>query len=118
MNTPKRTIRVFTAENPTNENNFMESTNHNLWTLTKHVAQSINKTAGKIDAKIYGPTNAPTTNAIVEVSPTPVTPEEPTNIIGWAGGIVTGIFAVVCLVFWISKWQGRAERVGNKIWGE
>ena len=28
---------------------------NNIWTLTKHVASSVNRTAGKIDAKVYGP---------------------------------------------------------------
>lgn len=42
--------------------------NHNAWTLTKHLAQSVNKTAGMIDAKVFGTK----TNIIVVPTRSPV----------------------------------------------
>jgi hypothetical protein len=66
---------------------FMESTNHNLWTLTKNVAHSVNKTAGKIDVTIYGSkTNTAVQvkavvppKAVINVPTKATAPERPLN---------------------------------------
>lgn len=67
-------------------NKFMENTNHNLWTLTKHVAHSVNKTAGKIDVTIYGGNSNSSVQvksvapkAVIEVPSKPKAPEKPIN---------------------------------------
>lgn len=77
---------------------------HNTWTLTKHVAGSINKAASNIDAKIYGTK----TNVVVieEPTPPPPAPETPIwDIICVIGGaiIVVGIF----IAYITGKVKGR-----------
>jgi type IV secretory pathway VirB2 component (pilin) len=43
-----------------NTNNPVQNPQNNIWTLTKHVAHSINNTAAKVDIKLYGAvTNSP-----------------------------------------------------------
>jgi len=71
----------------------MESTNHNLWTLTKHVAVSVNKGAGKIDFKICGDK----TNAVAHVPPpAPKEPEKPVNPLAPSGvGLLLAIVIVL-----------------------
>jgi hypothetical protein len=90
---------------------FMESTNHNLWTLTKHVAHSVNKTAGKIDVTIYGKkTNAlvqvkaePTPKAVIQVQPKapekPIDPNAPSGI----GFIIAIGLLVGCGIYFLRR---------------
>jgi hypothetical protein len=88
-----------------------ESTNHNIWTLTVNVSKSINNAAGKLDAKLYGkptPTNAPVTNAIVEV-PAPEPKKELPNVVALLGGF----FFVGCIFFLL--W--RIKFIRNKFGG-
>jgi hypothetical protein len=69
----------------------MTNTNHNVWTLTVHVAKSLNQKAGRLDTKLYGHT-------VVPDKPNP--PSEPFN---WdAFFVVFGIVAFfVVLVYFI-----------------
>ena len=66
----------------------MTNTNHNAWTLTVHIAKSLNQKAGKLDAKLYGHT-------VVPDKPKPA----PTN---WNDILVIGsvlVFFVVLIYF-------------------
>jgi len=91
----------------------MDSTNHNAWTLTKHVAVSINKAAGKLDVHIYGGNPVATTNTIVPAIDAPSPPvfhEERLQLllIIVALGVLAGI--------WIRKYNKRSEdRVARSI---
>lgn len=84
-------------------------TNNNAWTLLKHAAQSVNKAAGKIDQKIYGP--------VIKVEPPKPAPK-PTNFFEVCGFVVVAAVCIVGFFLWLSKWEGRAQRVGEKIWGK
>lgn len=83
----------------------MASTNHNTWTLIKHVAGSINKTAGKVDKVIYGPPEAPktATNVAPKITqPIIIKPEKHMSV----GDVFVGIGLVVMIVIvivWIWK---------------
>ena len=74
----------------------MTNTNHNLWTLTKHVAVSVNKGAGKLDVKIYGGDPGPKVDAVIHMPtnkpslpPKPVNPNAPTGF-----GVIFAIVVV------------------------
>ena len=71
----------------------MENTNHNLWTLTKHLAHSVNNTAAKIDISIYGGK----TNVVAVVPPKPV--QRPTDPSAPSGSsLLVGIAIFVAFV--------------------
>lgn len=66
----------------------VNETNHNLWTLSKHVAKSINNTAAKVDVTVYG--NSPlhrtnleipkTRNVIQKIPSNPPSPMAPSGV--------------------------------------
>lgn len=62
---------------------------HNAWTLTKHVANSLNKAAAKVDGAVYGTTTNVQLKTIQEVKP-----QESSGF----GDILKGIGAVIILV--------------------
>ncbi len=65
---------------------------HNVWSLTKHAAGSLNKAAAKLDAKVYGTA----TNTIIVQKPTPPPPKphHPVLEILGAIGMTLLLFAV------------------------
>jgi hypothetical protein len=68
--------------------NYQESP-HNAWTLTKHVAKSLNKGAGKVDEFIYGKK----TNVTVTTIQPPKPPKEKHPV----GDVFFAIFAIICI---------------------
>jgi len=69
---------------------------NNIWTLTKHVAQSANKTAGKIDAKIYGPI-VKTNGHTVQLPPQPK-PEHKASALEMVGCLVGSVLIMALIV--------------------
>jgi capsular polysaccharide biosynthesis protein len=66
-------------------------TNHSWWTLTKHVAHSVNNTAAKIDISIY----SGKTNAVIVQSPKPASKPIDPNA---PSGAAVALIAVLSLV--------------------
>jgi len=77
----------------------MDSTNHNAWTLTKHVAVSINKAAGKLDVHIYGDKSVTNTNIIVPPIDIP-----PTNHDGLFQEILLVVVLLIAVGIGVRKW--------------
>jgi hypothetical protein len=71
---------------------------HNAWTLTKHVAGSINKAASNIDAKVYGTK----TNITVIEKPDPKPPTTGSDILSVIGILLLGVCAMVVFVLYIT----------------
>lgn len=76
----------------------MESTNHNAWTLTKHVVQSINKGAAKIDVTIYGDKTNGVVNSHTSASPAPTPKPVNPNLPSFTG-IFIGFLILSAVVF-------------------
>ena len=68
---------------------------HNAWTLTKHVAGSINKAASNIDAKVYGTK----TNITVIDKPEPT---KSSDVFSMIGIILFCVLAVGVFVLYIT----------------
>ena len=70
---------------------------NNIWTLTKHLTSSVNKTAGKLDAKVYGPIVEARTVQLPPQAPPPLPPED-NSIFTIIGYIVVGLFVITAAV--------------------
>ena len=71
------------------------NTNHNIWTLSKHVAGSINKAAGTVDQVVYGP----------KPPPTPMITKD----------MVFGGVGILLIVVWAFVWLNRWDRLKDRI---
>jgi hypothetical protein len=79
---------------------------HNIWTLTKHVAGSINKAAAKVDVKIYGHT-VTQTQAILP-------PSKPHAMLG-ISDVFIGIFALIMFGVMIFGWMNRFDNAVDRV---
>jgi hypothetical protein len=68
---------------------------NNTWTLLKHAAGTVNKAAGKVDAKVYGPIVKQGTVQLPPQRPQPI-PQEHASFFTIVGYVVVGIFVVAC----------------------
>lgn len=87
-------------------------TNHNAWTLTKHLAGTINRAAGKVDETVYGNGN---TNITVQIPPNPPIVHNPTA--PSFGGAVLGILGFAILIAFVFVWMGKVENFKNRLLG-
>lgn len=78
------------------------NTNHNAWTFTVHVAESLNKAAGKADKKIYG-------DSIQIVEPTPKT-----SLGSTLAEIGVLLLTIIVLMVWIWKLDNVKKRIFRK----
>lgn len=85
--------------------NTITNTNHNILTLTEHVAKSINSAAGKIDKKVYGDS--------IRMVPTPPLAPKKTVIdnLEFIGG---GLLCMFMIVFWLFNFQNKCDRVKER----
>ena len=79
------------------------NTNHNILTLTEHVAQSINKAAAKVDKKVYGDS--------IQVVPAPPPKKTFVDTLEFIGG---GILSMCILAFWVFSFQNKCDRVKER----
>ncbi len=79
------------------------NTNHNIFTLTLHVVESLNKAAGKVDKKVYG-------DSIRAVEPTPKG-QLGITIVGFVGGMLTIFILVLWMVNVQTKWDNVKKRI-------
>lgn len=82
------------------------NTNHNILTLTEHLAQSINKAAGKVDKKVYG-------DSIQTVPPPP--PAHRAGALELLETIGLGLLAMCVIIAWVWTWQARVDKVKERI---
>lgn len=64
----------------------MTNETHNIWTLGKHLAGSVNKAAGHLDKVIYNP--APKPPSWFDLHP----------ILGALAGVAALVFIAICLI--------------------
>jgi hypothetical protein len=76
---------------------------NNAWTLTKHLANSLNNGAGAVDRAIYGP--------VIE-QPKPPKPVEKHNVLIDVG---MGMIGLIILLVWVFTWQNRIDKVKERI---
>ena len=82
----------------------MTNETHNIWTLTKHVAGSVNKAAAHIDKAIYNP------------DPKPLSWFELHPVLGAIVGILGGIVLIVGIFAFLAASENKDGNVRPQWW--